>query len=59
MPLKRVAEIKAAAAASLARIDALIGAIERSLDVIEAKLRNCGVVEKARTLREHHRRTLQ
>jgi hypothetical protein len=59
MPLNRVAEIKAAAAASLARLDILIAAIERSLDVIEAKLRSCSVVEKALTLREQHRRTLQ
>ena len=59
MSLKRVAEIKAAAAASFARIDALIEAVGRSLDAIEATLRSCGVIDKALPLREHHRRTLQ
>ena len=59
MPLKRVAEIKAAAVASLARIDALIWAIGRSLDVIEARLMSCAVIEKAMTPREPYRRTLQ
>jgi hypothetical protein len=59
MPLKRLAEIKAATAASLTRIDLLIEAIGRSLDVIEARLRSCAVTGQALTLREHQRRTLQ
>jgi|RhiMetdeSRZDD1v2_1073273.scaffolds.fasta_scaffold2967079_2 hypothetical protein len=59
MPLKRVAEIKAASAASLARIESLIADIERSLDVIEAKLKGCGIIRKALALRERQKRTLQ
>lgn len=59
MPLKRLAEIKAATAASLTRIDFLVEAIGRSLDVIEARLKSCVAIRKALTLREHQRRTLQ
>jgi hypothetical protein len=59
MSLQRVAEIKAASAASLARLDALIAEIERSLDIIEGRLKNCKILRKALTLREHQRRALQ
>jgi hypothetical protein len=59
MPLKRVAEIKAANAAALARMELLIVEIERTLDVIEARLKRCTVLRKALAIRERRRRTLQ
>jgi hypothetical protein len=59
MPLERVAEIKAASAASLASLDALIAEIERSLDVIEGRLKNCTLLRKALAVRERQRRALQ
>jgi hypothetical protein len=59
MPLKRVAEIKAAHAASLARIESLVAKIERSLNVIEDRLKRCTVLRKALAIRERQGRTLQ
>jgi hypothetical protein len=59
MRLKRVAEIKAANAASLARMDSLIAEIGRSLDIIEDRLKRCTVLRKALAIRERQRQTLQ
>jgi hypothetical protein len=59
LPLKRVAEIKAAPAASLVRFDTLIAEIERSLDVIEDKLKDCKILPKALANRERQGRALQ
>jgi hypothetical protein len=59
MPLKRVAEIKAANAVSLARMASLIAEIARSLDIIEDRLKRCTVLRKALAIRERQARTLQ
>jgi hypothetical protein len=59
MPLKRVAEIKMVSSASLARFDALIAGIERSLDVIEDRLKNCRILRKALAIRERQRIPMQ
>jgi hypothetical protein len=59
MPFRRVAETKAESAASIARLESIVAEIERSLDVIEAKLKSCRTMRMALSLRERTRRTLQ
>ena len=56
MPIRaRIAELKANAAESLKGTDTLIGKIERSLDVIEARLRKL-IVSRAPFVRTRRAR---
>ena len=58
MPIRaRIAELKAEALVSLRRMDSIIAEIERSLDVIEARLLRLKVIRKASLIRNrkpHH-----
>jgi hypothetical protein len=59
MPLRRVAETRAAAAASIARIDVLIIGMERSLDAIEARLKRLTVIRKAASIQDRSSHTVR
>jgi hypothetical protein len=59
MPLRRVAERRAVAAAAIARIEMLVVGMERSLDAIEARLKRLTVIRKAALVQEQSSRTIR
>jgi len=55
--LARIAELKAEATAAVKRMDLIIAEIERSLDMIEARLLRLEIIRKASLIRDrkpHH-----
>ena len=59
MPLKLTTEMRLATNVSLARLDSLIAEMERSLDIIEARLRRLTIIRKVMAVRERASRTVQ